>query len=67
MDNYLLYIIAGDLSTVEEELDEKEPITNEKEAISTLDDDVMPEPFDIEEHLSVVKANRQKRSTGNQE
>ena len=30
-------------------------------------DDIIPEPFDVEEHLSVVKASRQKRLTVNQD
>ena len=77
--NYILYtqayyiwiiiyftLITGDIPTAKEEHRE-DPMQNENEAVSTLDDDIIPEPFDIEEHLSVVKANRQKRSTGNQE
>ena len=61
--------ILGDTLTAEEELHVEEPShDDDKEIITSLADDIIPEPFDIEEHLSVVKANRQKRwLTGNQE
>ena len=62
-------IILEDTLTAEEELHVEEPShDDDKEIITSLADDIIPEPFDIEEHLSVVKANRQKRwLTGNQE
>ena len=58
----------GDVSTAEEEVYVEEPAhDDQKQNITSLEDDIIPEPFDIEEHLSIVKENRLKRSTGNQE
>ena len=60
---YFSFII-GDVSSVEEEL----YVEEEKETITSLvDDNIIPEPFNIEEHLSVVRANRQKRQYTNQQ
>jgi len=52
----------GDVSTAEEEVYVEEPAhDDQKQNITFLEDDIIPEPFDIEEHLSIVKANCLKR------
>ena len=59
-----IWIITGDLSTAEEE---GLYVEVQKETNVSFVDDIIPEPFNIEEHLAVVRANRQKRYATNQQ